>query len=81
MDIAEIIRHRIRTCGHTRYHISKETSVTESDLCRLMQGNGCSLQKAGELLDYFNLVIVPRDKKSAIGADAHSKPKGKRGEK
>jgi hypothetical protein len=37
----------------------------------------------GELLDYFNLVIVPRDKSnpSAIGADAHSKPKRKRGEK
>jgi len=79
MDIAEIIRHKIRTCGQTRYHISKETGLGESDLCRLMQGNGCSLQKAGELLDYFNLVIVPRDKSnpSAIGADTYSKPKKK----
>lgn len=83
MDIAEIIRHKIRTCGKTRYRISQETSLSESDLCRLMQGKICSLQKAGELLDYFNLVIVSRGKSnpSAIGADAHSKPKRKRGEK
>ncbi|MHC4477713.1 MAG: helix-turn-helix domain-containing protein [Planctomycetota bacterium] len=61
--IIETIRKHIRTCGKTRYRISKETGVGEDQLCRIMQGKTCTLETADILLDYFGLTVA--EKKTA----------------
>ena len=51
--IIEILRKYIKTCGKTRYRISKETGVGEDQLCRIMQGRTCTVETADILLKYF----------------------------
>ncbi|MHC4461849.1 MAG: hypothetical protein ACYS30_10510 [Planctomycetota bacterium] len=51
--IIETIRKHIKTCGKTRYRISKETGVGEDQLCRIMQGKTCTVETADKLLTYF----------------------------
>lgn len=62
--IIEIIRKYIKTCGKTRYRISKEAGVGEDQLCRIMQGRTCTVETADILLKYFGLTIT-KDKKKA----------------
>jgi hypothetical protein len=56
--IIEIIRKHIKTCGKTRYQISKETGVNEDQLCRIMQGKTCTVETADILLNQFGLELV-----------------------
>lgn len=58
--IIETIRKHIRTCGKTRYRISKETGVGEDQLCRIMQGKTCTLETADKLLRHFELTIAEK---------------------
>jgi len=51
--IIEIIRNEILKSGKTRYEISKETGVSEAQLCRLMQGRKLTCETADVLLKYF----------------------------
>jgi len=55
--IIEIIRKRIKTCGKTRYQISKDSCVDEAALCRIMQGGSCKAETADILLKYFGYEI------------------------
>ena len=61
--IIEMIRKQIRSCGKSRYQISKETGVDKAALCRIMQGGSCKAETADILLKYFGLTIVKKTKK------------------
>jgi len=61
--IIETIRKHIKSCGKTRYRISKETGVAEAQLCRIMQGKTCTVETADILLKHFGLTIIKKNKK------------------
>ena len=61
--IIQIIRKQIRTCGKSRYRITKETGIDKAALCRIMQGGSCKVETADILLKYFGLTIVRKTKK------------------
>jgi hypothetical protein len=61
--IIEAIRGHIKTCGKSRYRISKETDVAEAQLCRIMQGKTCTVETADILLRYFQLTIAKKKKR------------------
>jgi len=59
MDILKTIRKEIKTCGKTRYRISKDTGITEGQLHRILVKNQsiyCST--ADILLDYFGYKLT-----------------------
>jgi hypothetical protein len=58
--IIEMIRKQIKTCGKSRYQISKDTGVDEAALCRIIQGGSCKVETADILLDYFGLTIAKK---------------------
>ena len=58
--LIELIRKQIRTCGKSRYEISKDTGIEQAVLCRLMQGSGCKAETVDILLKYFGFKIVRR---------------------
>ncbi len=60
--IVETIRKHIKTCGKTRYQISKDTGVDEATLCRIIAGKACSTETADILLKYFGLTITRKKK-------------------
>ncbi len=64
--IIETIRKHIKTCGKTRYRISKETGVGEDQLCRIMQGKTCTVETADILLKYFGLELVGKKGKKKV---------------
>ena len=64
MTIIETLRKEIKTCGKSRYQISKETGIDNAALCRIMQGGSCKAETADILLKYFGLTIT-KDKKKA----------------
>lgn len=71
--IIETIRKYIKTCGKTRYRISKETGVGEYQLCRIVnkgkkRKGSCSIETADILCKYLELELTPKK----------SKKKGKR---
>jgi len=66
MAIVETLRKEIKTCGKSRYQISKDTGIDNAALCRIMQGGSCKAETADILLKYFGLIITKP-----------SKPKGK----
>ena len=61
--IIERIRKEIRTCGKSRYGISKDTGIDKAALCRIMQGGSCKVETADILLRYFGLTITKKGKK------------------
>ena len=61
--IIETIRKHIKSCGKTRYRISKETGVGEDQLCRIMQGKTCTVETADILLKYFGIKLVHKKRK------------------
>lgn len=61
--IIEAIRKHIGECGKTRYRISKDTGVSEAQLCRIMQGKTCTLETADILLRYFGLTVAGKQRK------------------
>lgn len=48
-----MIRKEIRNSNKSRYQIAKESKITETQLCRLMQGKTLTAETLGILLDYF----------------------------
>ena len=48
-----MIRKEIRDSKKSRYQIAKESKITETQLCRLMQGKTLMAETMGVLLDYF----------------------------
>ena len=62
--INEIIKNEIRTCGKSRYQISKDTGIDQAALCRIMQGGGCRVETVEILCQYFDLEIIIRKRKT-----------------
>jgi hypothetical protein len=57
--IIEKLRKQIKTCGKSRYQISKDTGIDQAQLCRIMQGSGCIVETADILCKYFGLELKP----------------------
>ncbi len=53
-----MIRNEIQGSGKSRYRISKESGVSEEQLCRLVQGRTLTAETLGVLLDYFGFKLV-----------------------
>jgi plasmid maintenance system antidote protein VapI len=62
--IIETIRKHVEKSGKTRYRLSKETGVSEAQLCRIMQGKTCTVETADILLKYFGLTIAGKKRKA-----------------
>jgi len=58
--ILETIRQKIKKSGKTRYQIAKESGVSESQLCKVMQGKTIYCETADMLLRYFEMELVPK---------------------
>ena len=53
----------IETSGTTRYRISKDTGISQTQLCRVMSGErGLSIGALETLAEYLELEIVMRPK-------------------
>jgi len=63
--IIEELRKQIRSCGKSRYQISKDTGVENAVLCRIMQGGSCKVETADALLKYFRLTISKKTKEKS----------------
>jgi len=61
--IIETIRKHIKSCGKSRYQISKETGIDQAALCRFMQGKTCTVETADKLCKYFSLELMPKKTK------------------
>ncbi len=57
MDIIEIIRKEIKTCGRSRYRIACDTGISENQLHRVIYGGSLKAETAGLLLKYFGYEI------------------------
>ncbi len=64
MKIIEILRKEIRTCGKSRYRISKDTGIDNAALCRIMQGGSCKVETVEILCKYFGFVLKKNKKKA-----------------
>jgi len=58
--ILDTIRQKIKKSGKTRYQIAKESGVSESQLCKVMQGKTVYCETADILLKYFEMELVPK---------------------
>lgn len=66
--ILEQIRTAIKSSGHTRYRISKDTGIGEPQLCKLMHEQaGLSVESLERLAVYLNLEIIIRPKRKRKG--------------
>lgn len=65
--ILETIRQKIKKSGKTRYQIAKESGVSESQLCKVMQGKTVYCETADILLKYFGLELVAKKTKTQRG--------------
>ena len=57
MTLIEMLRKEIKTCGKSRYEISKATGIDQAALCRIMQGGSCKVETVDILLKYFGYEI------------------------
>jgi len=58
----ETIRQKIKDSDKTRYQIAKESGVSESQLCKIMQGKTVYCETADILLKYFEIELVPKNR-------------------
>lgn len=65
--ILETIRQKIEKSSKTRYQIAKESGVSESQLCKIMQGKTVYCETADILLQYFELELVSKRPKTQRG--------------
>jgi transcriptional regulator with XRE-family HTH domain len=64
VDVLSVIRKAIEASGQTRYRISQETGIAQSQLSRLMSGEcGMSIGTVQRLADYLGLELVVRPKR------------------
>ena len=62
--LLDTIRRAIEASGHTRYRISQDTGITQSQLSRLMSGErGLSVETIEVLADHLGLEIVVRPRR------------------
>jgi hypothetical protein len=62
------IRQAIETCGKSRYRISKDTGILQSQLSQLMDGTkGLSIETLELLADYLGFEVVTRPKRHKKG--------------
>ncbi len=57
MDMTEIVRKEVETCGKTRYRIAQDTGISESQLHRLVNGGSFQAKTVGALLEYFDYEV------------------------
>lgn len=63
-ELLKVIRQAIKASGQTRYRISKETGIAQSNLSRLMSGEtGLSVETIERLAEYLQLEITVRPKR------------------
>jgi len=60
--LIELIRKQIRTCGVSRYEISRQSGVGQDILCKIMQGGSCKAETVDILLKYFGFQVVKKHK-------------------
>ncbi len=60
MNITKIIIHEIKTCGKSRYQISKETGISQAALFKINNGRPCTSETADILLAYFGYELKKR---------------------
>lgn len=58
--LSETLRSEIKTCGISRYRISKDTGIDPAALCRFLQGGGLNIETVDILIDYFKIEMVKR---------------------
>lgn len=58
--LSETLRNEIKTCGISRYRISKETGIDPAALCRFLQGGSLKIETVDILVDYFKIELVKR---------------------
>lgn len=63
----ETIRQKIKISCKTRYQIAKESGVSESQLCKVMQGKTIYCETADILLKYFDMELVSKKTKTQRG--------------
>jgi predicted XRE-type DNA-binding protein len=62
-ELLAAIRKAIEECGQSRYRISQETGITQSQLSRIMHGEaGMSLETLEIIAAYLGLEITIRPK-------------------
>lgn len=59
------LRKAIHACGETRYRISMETGIAQSQLSRLMRGEaGMSIESVERIAEYLGLQVVLEPRRS-----------------
>lgn len=77
--ILDEIRKAIKTGDKTRYRLSQETSIPQSQLSRLMTGEkGLSFEALERLVEALDLEIIIRPKKTRKQAKRRTVKHGKR---
>lgn len=67
-ELLNAIRAAIEDSGVTRYRISKDTGIAESQLSRLMNDDGgLSIESFELLADYLELEVIVRPKRKRKG--------------
>lgn len=62
-SVLDTMRTEVDMCGKSRYRISKDTGISQSLLCRLMNGErGLSIENLELLAEYLELDIVIKPK-------------------
>ncbi len=59
--IIELLRQKIKSCGKSRYRISQECDISESQLSKIMAGKTVRAEAIDILLEYFGLTIIERE--------------------
>jgi len=67
MDMIEMIRREIETCGKTRYRIAQDTGISEAQLHSLVKkGGSLKAETAGTLLEYFGYEVRKQKRKRKV---------------
>ena len=62
--ILEKIRKKLKNCGISRFHISKDTKIDQTVLFRIFHGTGgCNISTADSLCEYLGLELQSKPKK------------------
>ena len=56
--LSDQLRDAIDECGVSRYRLSRETGVSEAQLCRFMAGEGLSVKSIDILGEYLGLKLT-----------------------
>lgn len=62
--IFELIRNEIKKSSKSRYRISKESGISQAQLCRFMQGQKLDCDTMDVLLAYFGYEVVRKKDKA-----------------